>query len=202
MTMIRTSAQTLNAIILMLSLADARATMVETYPVRLSSRDKAAVVDAACRRSTPPAAERLSAYRYFERRGEPITVDIVCGAHRTTPEGIVRARAVCDNMSGRWRCSDEGDFLEVKVGSRTAHVLASGPEADTAANIAGYLLSVDSYDGQPLANRIDGSTCSVSANPPDVWDVSCGYLSVEVSRDCDHGSCVYRAFGPLGISIP
>lgn len=190
----RIGAQTV-AFGLMCVMSSAHAVMTETYPVQLNSRDTSAVTSAACRRNAHAAPENLRAFRHVEQSGAPIYVSVVCAARRTETAQVFRSRAECDNEEGRWRCNDLGDFLEVNVGRKTVEVATSGPAGKNAGDIARFLLTIDSYDGLPLSQRIDGATCFVSSAPLDVWDVRCDNISVLVAQDCANGTCTYRAFG-------
>ena len=194
------SAQILT-ISLMFAMPVAHSVMIETNSVQLSSNDHAAVTNAACPRNTPPTSEHVSALRYVEQPGEPIHASVICAIHRTGAGEVVRSRAECENATGRWKCTDLGDFLDIGVGGKKVHVQVSGPEGRHAANIARYLLTINSYDGFPLSERIDGSLCFVRASPLNAWEVSCGNTEVRVAQDCDHGKCAYRAFGNLSFFV-
>lgn len=200
MTKTRNCAHTI-FISLMLAASSAHAFIVETYPVQLSSKDRTAVIHAACKRNSPPATADFSAYRYVDRRAEPIHASVTCAARRTRDNEVVRSIAECNNESGRWQCNDLGDLLEVKVDRRTVHVPVGEHSTRNAAEMARFLLSIQSYDGISISQAIDGATCLFSARSLDTWEASCGRVRIMVAQDCGDGKCSYRAFGDAGIWI-
>ena len=181
------------AVALALFAATGNARLAQTYHVSLDPQDTTAVVQAACRRNEPPAAEEMNAWRYVDREDAPINVYVVCAARPTATESPVRSRAMCSNESKQWTCEDEGDFIEVTAAGRRAHVLLPHSGADVAIDIVRYLLTVDRLEDVAVSTNIDGSTCEVSPDASDTWKVRCNLLVIEVQRIGAEGAFTYRA---------
>jgi hypothetical protein len=172
-------------------------TLIKTYPVNLSVRDKALVTAAACGSVGVAAAEHLDAYTMVEGSTR-ISIDVRCKQHTTVGSFPVLRYSSCDNAKGTWRCNSSYDAIHVTLpDSRVLPVVADGVTALLAIEIITEATKLQVPPFHTPATHLMHGECSVSPQPDSpspemkLFKIICGTSGMLLTKHCWDKGCRY-----------
>jgi hypothetical protein len=173
----------------------------ETFPIRLSSRDQAAIGQIACLDRGSPGVAHLNAWTQ-KKGSRQVKIDVKCEPHGIEESLPVARFSRCSNQAAKWSCEAGYEVLQMTLpNASVVSVVPDGVTPRTAIELMEKAArqTVPPFHGPAI--KLLGETCRVRQEPVAAFKgavnfaISCTHGTLAMTRDCWEKTCRYFITG-------
>lgn len=178
------------------------ATMLPSFPVKLSPGERSAVAALACPGSSGKASS-IEASAQTRHLASAEYADVTCSPETALGDAPVVSRTYCKRNAARWICAERTRYVvHVERGQKTYMEIGSDADVNGRLSLVKYLVGLGRYQGFDIGRNVRGAWCGVSNAPRGDLRVQCGVIEMLVVDDAHVGPAKYRVYGVNFAPVP